>query len=83
MLDAGEATTRHACSMADRDNEPSLAKLRERGIAMNPLPAAEQAKVKEAVKPVLVDWAEQLDKRGKPGSEVLKAFTDALAIKAN
>ena len=35
------------------------------------LPAAEQAKVKAAVKPVLVDWAEQLDKRGATLEKVL------------
>jgi hypothetical protein len=32
-----------------------------------------------AFKNVAEDWVKDIDKRGKPGSEVFKAFTEALA----
>jgi TRAP-type C4-dicarboxylate transport system substrate-binding protein len=79
MLEVGEATTRHACAMSDRDQEPALARLRERGLEMKELPQADREKIRELLKPVQADWAEALDKRGKPGSEILKEFLAAMS----
>ncbi|MGF7160991.1 TRAP-type C4-dicarboxylate transport system substrate-binding protein [Rhodoligotrophos appendicifer] len=82
MLSAGEATTKHACEMSDRDQEPALAKLEAAGVDMKPLTQADQTKITELLRPVQTEWATALDKRGKPGGEVLKAFLAELG-KAN
>ena len=42
------------------------------------LSAADKAAVRQHMSGVNVEWAQGLDKRGKPGTEVLKAFEEAL-----
>jgi len=79
MTEAGEATTRHACAMGERDIQPAIDKLRERGVQMVTLSAADKATLKTTLEPVHRDWAEALDKRGRPGTEVLDAFNKAVA----
>lgn len=42
------------------------------------LNAADKTALKEMQRSVGSAWAEGLDKRGKPGTEILKAFTGAM-----
>ena len=79
MSEAGEAATRRGCSMMDKDVDSDAVKLRKGGLellALQPTMRAELAKINAAVSQ---EWAESLDKRGKPGSEVLKAYRAGLA----
>ena len=79
MTEAGEAATRRGCSMMDKDVDSDAVKLRKGGLellALQPTMRAELAKINAAVSQ---EWAESLDKRGKPGSEVLKAYRAGLA----
>lgn len=78
MQDAGEAATRRVCAYADKEVESDFAKIRQKGAVVAPLPAAEQAVLKPLMAAVRLDWAAQVDKRGKPGTEALKAFDAAL-----
>ena len=48
------------------------------GGSLAPLPAAEKAQLATLSATVRAEWAQALDARGKPGNEVLKAFTDAM-----
>ena len=78
MSEAGEAATRRGCSMMDKDVDSDAVKLRKGGLellALQPTTRAELAKINAAVSQ---EWAESLDKRGKPGSEVLKAYRAGL-----
>ena len=78
MTEAGEAATRRGCSMMDKDVDSDAVKLRKGGLellALQPTMRAELAKINAAVSQ---EWAESLDKRGKPGSEVLKAYRAGL-----
>jgi TRAP-type C4-dicarboxylate transport system substrate-binding protein len=76
---ASEDTVKHACSALDADNSgPAVTKLKASGVDLRPLPAAEEAKVKEMLRPVHEEWAKGLDGRGMPGSEVLAAFLGAI-----
>lgn len=79
MLEAGEATTKHACAMADKDNQPAFEKLRAAGVQPVTLSAKDRAEIKALIAPVNHQWAEQLDKRGRPGSRVLKEYVEAVA----
>src|SRR3546814_8161055 len=76
---AGEAATRHACEATDQAVEADVAKIHAKGTTLEPFPAAEQPAVKEISSKVAKEWADALDKRGKPGSEVLAAYGKALA----
>ena len=78
MTEAGEAAMRRGCSMMDKDVDSDAVKLRKGGLellALQPTMRAELAKINAAVSQ---EWAESLDKRGKPGSEVLKAYRAGL-----
>ena len=79
MWDAGEASTRNARGFADRANEADRDRLKQRGMHFVQLSAADRKQIETQLATVANDWAESLDKRGKPGTEVLKAFRAALA----
>jgi TRAP-type C4-dicarboxylate transport system substrate-binding protein len=78
MQEAGEAATRRVCAYADKAAEGDVAKIRQAGASISPLPAAEQAALQPITAAVRQEWAAQLDKRNLPGTELLKAFDAAL-----
>ncbi|OGA33589.1 MAG: C4-dicarboxylate ABC transporter [Betaproteobacteria bacterium RIFCSPLOWO2_12_FULL_62_13b] len=78
MEDAGEAATKRTCALVDKDQDTDIEKLRQGGMTLVKLPATEHAALAALMASVGQEWAETLDKRGKPGTEVLKAFNNAL-----
>lgn len=78
MLDAGDATAKHGCALFDKDVDSALEKLKQRQVVPVQLGAEERRQLATALATVASEWAETLDKRGKPGSETLKAFREAL-----
>ncbi|HEX6959936.1 MAG TPA: TRAP transporter substrate-binding protein DctP [Ferrovibrio sp.] len=76
---AGEAATKNACETTDRDVKTDIAKIREKGAHMASFPDSEREAVKTISAGIAQEWAQGLDKRGKPGSEVLAAYRKALA----
>jgi len=81
LLAAGEAATRNGCEFADKAVMPSAEKLKAAGVKIAPLSAADDKAVKAVLATVGDEWAADLDKRGKPGTEVLKAFRAAVQAK--
>ena len=78
MLAAGEAATRNGCDFADKAVSPSVDKLKAAGVRIAPLSADDDRALKAVLSTVGDEWAADLDKRGKPGSEVLKSFRSAV-----
>jgi TRAP-type C4-dicarboxylate transport system substrate-binding protein len=78
MNEAGEATTRRACAQLDRDEQIDIDKLRKIGVTMVTLGPESHAEIARELDRIGEDWAKTLDQRGKPGTEVLKAFTQAV-----
>jgi hypothetical protein len=64
--------------MADREKSDNIRKLQRAGVALVELPAADAPVMREMQNSVGKDWADGLDRRGKAGSEVLRAFSAAL-----
>jgi TRAP-type C4-dicarboxylate transport system substrate-binding protein len=79
MEEAGDAATRRGCAMMDKDVESDAAKLKAGGVELVTLASAEKAKLAVLNAAVAREWAEALDKRGKPGAEVLGAYRAALS----
>ncbi len=79
MLEAGEAATRRACGLIDKDAEPVMAKLKEAGVNLVSLGAEAEAEIQKELAVVSGEWAANLDKAGKPGTPILEAFRQALA----
>jgi len=78
MLDVGEATTQRACAMVEKDEESLLAQLKSQGLTMVRLSPSDENQLKSQAKEVALDWAKGLDARGKPASQILKAFEEAV-----
>ncbi len=78
LAQAGDAATRRGCSMMDKDVDADAAKLRKGGVELVALQPAVRAELASLDAAVAQEWAEALDRRGKPGTEVLKAYRAAL-----
>jgi TRAP-type C4-dicarboxylate transport system substrate-binding protein len=79
MLKAGDATWENFCKEADKENVGQAKKLEaEHHWTLHQLSAAESEAWSKALAPVADAWASTLDKRGKAGTEVLKAFRAAV-----
>jgi TRAP-type C4-dicarboxylate transport system substrate-binding protein len=78
MEEAGDAATRNACERLDADVTRDAETLKTKGLKVNDIAAADQQKIRDMRDDVAAQWAADLDKRGKPGSAVLKAFREAL-----
>lgn len=74
MIDVGERTTRRACELIDKDDQDALKRLETGGTTLVMFPPDEKKKLEALLEPVAAEWAQATDKRGKPGSETLKAF---------
>ncbi|MBZ8132370.1 TRAP transporter substrate-binding protein DctP [Afifella sp. IM 167] len=75
---AGEETTMKACALMDEASETDATRLKDGGVTLVELPASDKEKLETMFGSLGEEWAQQLDGRGKPGTEVLKAFHAAL-----
>jgi hypothetical protein len=81
MVEAGRKITFEACAKIDDSTGRDQDKFRAAGITLTSIAAADRPQVNAVFDAVGVDWAEGLDKRGKPGTTVRKEFLDALKEK--
>lgn len=79
LTDASEEYLKTACKVADEEDVQAIAKLKTGGWNIVQLSAADKADLNARLGGVTKEWAEGLDKRGKPGSAVLKAYQEELA----
>ncbi|WP_418319856.1 TRAP transporter substrate-binding protein DctP [Piscinibacter sakaiensis] len=78
MLDAGDAATRRACALMDENTQADLEKIRQAGASVVRFSAAEKSDLQHRFSTAGIEWAKDLDGRGKPGTETLRAFTEAV-----
>lgn len=78
MLKAGDAASENVCQFLDKNAEANQAKITAAGVTYFRLNEADQKRLAEASVASQKEWATQLDRRGKPGTEVLEAYSDAL-----
>ena len=74
----GEEFTRSVCQQVEKDEAGDIEKVKAAGVKLTPLSDADKAALAKLSQEVAHDWAEQLDKRGKSGTEVLNAFRSGL-----
>ena len=75
---AGQEATEHLCSYVDTNNEKAIAEVEAAGVKQWRLTEAEQAEANSLLAPVTDEWGKALDDRHLPGTEVAKAFKDAV-----
>ncbi len=76
--EAGERTTRRACALIDQEEQGALQKLASSTMTPVRLSPEDRRKYEEQLAAVGQEWADAADKRGRRGSETLKAFRDAV-----
>lgn len=77
MMDAGEMANRSACEGMDREEAGALEKLQQKGATVVRWSDTEKKELDIVMTSVAKEWAMDLDKRGKPASEMLKAVLEA------
>jgi TRAP-type C4-dicarboxylate transport system substrate-binding protein len=78
MTEVGDALTKSVCKDIDANVEKAQAQLAAAGVRYHTLTAAERKPFEDISAEVAKDWAEGLDKRGRPGTQVLNEFRAAL-----
>lgn len=82
MDEAGEWATKAGCKATDEREASDIEKLKAGGVTFVKLSEADHKQLAEKLTGVSLDWAKNLDSRGKKGTDVLKAFQAGLK-KAN
>ncbi len=77
MTDAGVAAGASLCAGMDKEEASDLEKLKAKGVTVVRWSGADKTEMDTVLADVARDWAAELDKRGKPGSDVLKAVRQA------
>lgn len=81
LIAAGEQTTREGCKRFEDGEKAAAEKIKAQGLKVIEFGPEDKKAFSEAFKTVAEDWVKDLDKRGKPGTDVFKAFTDAVNAK--
>lgn len=79
LTEAGQYATKAHCEYIDRTEAQTIVDLEAGGIAPTALPEQDVKAIGEKYATIHADWAGSLDKRGRPGTKVLEAFTTTLA----
>ena len=78
MNKVGPKVVEYACSYMDRDSDEARDKLKAAGVAVVQFSPEDKKRINEKLRAIAPKWAEDLDKRGQPGTETLNAFRKAL-----
>ena len=79
VVEAGEQTTREGCKRFEDGEKAATEKIKSQGMKVINFGTEDKKVFDTAFKAVAEDWVKDINKRGKPGTEVFKAFTEALA----
>jgi TRAP-type C4-dicarboxylate transport system substrate-binding protein len=77
----GEEFTKSVCKRVEQDEAGDIEKTKAAGVKLTPLSKDDQAALERAAAEVSTEWGQNLDRRGKNGTEVLNAFKAGLGIK--
>jgi len=78
LVEAGAQTTREACKRFEDGETAAAEKAKAAGMKPITFNEADRKMFSDTFAVVAEDWRRELDKRGRPGTEVLKAFHAAL-----
>lgn len=79
MAEEGERITRESCVKFAKAEEQALAKAKAKGIKLIQFSSEDNKTMASVFDAVNKEWAAGLDSRGKPGSEALKVWKNALS----
>ncbi len=74
LTEAGNVSSDHWCDYVDSKELENIEDAREKGMEIYEWSDADVEKLNEMTADIPTNWAEGLDDRGKPGTEVLEEF---------
>ncbi len=78
MLDAGEEITQQFCQKMEKEEESYIAQLQKGNVKPVRLSPADENQLKVQAGAIAQEWAKGMDAKGKPGSQVLNAYREAI-----
>ena len=78
LTEAGHFSANAHCSYVDAEEPKAIESLAADGVAPNTMDEGELAIIEKELAGVQQQWAKSLDDRGRPGSDTLKAFVEAV-----
>ncbi|WP_185957710.1 TRAP transporter substrate-binding protein [Tepidiphilus olei] len=78
ITQASEEIQNVACKVADDEDNDNIRRLEEMGWRMVKFSDEDHQELRRRLDPVASEWAQTLDKRGKPGTQVLKEYQENL-----
>ncbi len=78
MEEANEATTQRICDITEKEEEGLIAQLKKQNFTLVRLSPADENQLKNEAGSVAEEWAKGLDGKGKPGSQILSAYKEAV-----
>jgi TRAP-type C4-dicarboxylate transport system substrate-binding protein len=79
LAEEGERITKESCEKFGNAEDAAIDKAKNHGMTFVQFGPQDEAALRAAFEDVSRDWAAGLDGRGKPGSDLLKAWRDAVA----
>jgi TRAP-type C4-dicarboxylate transport system substrate-binding protein len=79
LANAGDEVTKRACQVYDAREQRAAGHLRTAGVNLTAFAGQNNEALSAIYAKVATEWASSLDKRGKPGTQALHAYRDALA----
>ena len=79
MEKAGDEATKRGCEAAEKLDKQDKQTIADSGVTFVDLPPEDKKKLETMMSEVGDEWAARLDERGKPGTEILQAFREALS----
>ena len=78
MQEANEATTQRVCDITEKEEEGLIAQLKKQNFGLLRLSPEDENMLKTQAGEVALEWAKGLDAKGKPGSQVLNVYKEAV-----
>lgn len=78
MLEAGKRATKRGCELIDKDDQEALERLGQGGTEIVEFSEQDRKAFAERLAPTAIDWAKNLDQKGRPGTETLELFREAV-----
>ena len=78
FVQAGDEATAKGCEAADNLDLKDKQTIADSGVSFVSFPAADEEKLLELMGQVSDEWAADLDSRGRPATDILNAFREAL-----
>ncbi|WP_084648036.1 TRAP transporter substrate-binding protein DctP [Paracoccus sp. J39] len=78
MIEAGKVAEVSACEFMDKEEAAAIERAVKAGVEVTHVDDAMRAEMDALLAPIAADWAANLDKQGRPGTETLEAYKAAL-----